>query len=326
MPARAPGPLALGLLAASPRSARDAPRRRRSTGARAAYQRRAGSVRPRTIREKLLGAYPKMEPHARLWFMNLPNNIGFLAGDGPAVRVCTGIPRSGRTTSRPTGARWTIRGPTTASASTRPASSWSSCAARAPTPSWRRNDAQPSLAMDGVVAGERAADGKGLARAALEFRRLAIAYPESSGFARRRHVFLQAGGLGPCVRAGSRAARRPGATPESVRAVSDILPRSPGSGRPGPAHVHRRGAGAGMNPPAAPADNSSTPRDSRAAGRATIERGNRSQPEGSPDGQARRFDEDARQALWRGIDQLASAVRITPGARPELGAGPRPRP
>src|SRR2546428_90017 len=28
-----------------------------------------------------------------------------------------------------------------------------------------------------------------------------------------------------------------------------------------------------------------------------------------------RFDEDARQALWRGIDQLASAVRITLGPR-----------
>src|SRR5262249_41027312 len=52
----------------------------------ASYQRRAGAF-VGEIRDKLLGAYPKMEPHARLWFVRLPNNVGFLAGDGPVVRV-----------------------------------------------------------------------------------------------------------------------------------------------------------------------------------------------------------------------------------------------
>jgi hypothetical protein len=41
----------------------------------------------REIRDNLLGAYPRMEPHARLWFVRLPNNVGFLAGNGPVVRV-----------------------------------------------------------------------------------------------------------------------------------------------------------------------------------------------------------------------------------------------
>src|SRR5262249_32146166 len=52
----------------------------------AAYQRRAGRF-VAGIRDQLLGAYPKMEHHARLWFVRLPNNAGFLAGDGPGARV-----------------------------------------------------------------------------------------------------------------------------------------------------------------------------------------------------------------------------------------------
>src|SRR5262249_45760904 len=52
----------------------------------AAYQRRAGAF-VREIRARLRVLHPTLPPHSRLWFVRLPNNVGFLAGDGPAVRV-----------------------------------------------------------------------------------------------------------------------------------------------------------------------------------------------------------------------------------------------
>jgi hypothetical protein len=50
------------------------------------YQRRAGSMLGE-VRGMLLAEVPRPAPHTRFWFVALPNNIGFLQGDGPALRV-----------------------------------------------------------------------------------------------------------------------------------------------------------------------------------------------------------------------------------------------
>jgi hypothetical protein len=50
------------------------------------FQKRSGSFLE-AVRDKLRGLYPTLPSHSRLFFARIPNNIGFLAGDGPAVRV-----------------------------------------------------------------------------------------------------------------------------------------------------------------------------------------------------------------------------------------------
>jgi hypothetical protein len=50
------------------------------------YQKRAGSLLG-GIRSQLFAGHPTIPPHSRLFFANLPNNIGLLAGDGPAIRI-----------------------------------------------------------------------------------------------------------------------------------------------------------------------------------------------------------------------------------------------
>ena len=50
------------------------------------YQRRAG-VFVGAIRFELLRQHPTLPPHSRLFFGHIPNNIGFIAGKNPAVRV-----------------------------------------------------------------------------------------------------------------------------------------------------------------------------------------------------------------------------------------------
>ena len=53
------------------------------------YQRRAG-ILLYTLRERFLMMAPEPRPHTRFWFVTLPNNIGFLQGDGPALRTWYG--------------------------------------------------------------------------------------------------------------------------------------------------------------------------------------------------------------------------------------------
>lgn len=50
------------------------------------FQKRSGSFLE-AVRHRLRGLYPTIPAHSRLFFTRMPNNIGFLAGDGPAVRV-----------------------------------------------------------------------------------------------------------------------------------------------------------------------------------------------------------------------------------------------
>lgn len=196
----------------------------------ASYQRRAGAF-VSDIKAKLLGAYPTMEPNARLWFVRIPNNVGFLAGDGPVVRVWyrDRTLRAGyysayraRGENEPQGPDRFFRmdeagrfqeverdatGETTTSAR-------SGDATRPTDPRWQRD----RLSLAHTLAAGR--DWRG---AAAEFRRLAIAFPESSGYAfDAATAFLQAGDSSAGVQWLREAARRPGAPSEVVRAVREM--------------------------------------------------------------------------------------------------------
>lgn len=50
------------------------------------YQSRAGAILA-SIRERLLQFHPTLPRHSRLFFARIPNNIGLLAGNGPAIRI-----------------------------------------------------------------------------------------------------------------------------------------------------------------------------------------------------------------------------------------------
>jgi hypothetical protein len=55
------------------------------------YQRRAAEF-IRAMRTHLRAYHPRLPEHARLFFVRVPSNVGFLAGDGPALRVWYGDP------------------------------------------------------------------------------------------------------------------------------------------------------------------------------------------------------------------------------------------
>jgi hypothetical protein len=207
----------------------------------AAYQRRAGSFVSQ-IRARLLGAYPKLEPHARLWFVRLPNNVGFLAGDGPAVRVWyrDRTLQAGyysayrpRAASEPAGPDHffriddagqfleVMRGDTAAAVvSVVPADQ----AARERDPRWQTDQLSLASAL---------AAGKDWRAAAAEYRRLAIAFPDSSGYAfDAATAFMQAGDSAAAYQWLAEAARRPGAPPELVAAVRGRAAASPAAKPP----------------------------------------------------------------------------------------------
>jgi hypothetical protein len=50
------------------------------------YQRRAAEFIG-FMRQDLLAKVPAVPPHSRLYFVDVPSNVGFLQGDGPALRV-----------------------------------------------------------------------------------------------------------------------------------------------------------------------------------------------------------------------------------------------
>jgi len=50
------------------------------------YQRRAGSILS-AIRDELYRQHPTLPPHSRIYFAHIPNNIGLIAGQSPAMRV-----------------------------------------------------------------------------------------------------------------------------------------------------------------------------------------------------------------------------------------------
>lgn len=50
------------------------------------YQVRSGAIL-RSIKTRLFDLHPQVPSHSRLFFARIPNNIGLIAGDGPAIRV-----------------------------------------------------------------------------------------------------------------------------------------------------------------------------------------------------------------------------------------------
>lgn len=203
----------------------------------AAYQRRAGA-HVRRIREFLREAHPRFEPNARLWFVRLPNNVGFLAGDGPAVRVWYRDPtlRAGYYSAyaaRPAGSPAgpdhffrmdesgefleIARSPLDGGDLARMAAA-DSVELRA-NPRWRTDRLALASAM---------ATGRDWRAAAAEFRRLALAYPDSSSFAfDAASAFMQAGDSSTALQWFREAARRPDAPAELREAVQAMLPPEP---------------------------------------------------------------------------------------------------
>ena len=214
----------------------------------AMYQRRAGAFVSQ-IKERLLGAYPRMEPHARMWFVRLPNNVGFLAGDGPAVRVWYRDPTlqagyysayAPRAANEPAGPDHFFRvdeggqflevkrGDTTdVIVRTIPAD----VAGMKGNPRWQTDHLSLASAL---------VTGKDWRGAAAEYRRLAIAFPDSSGYAfDAATAYMQAGDSAAGYEWLREAARRPGASPELV----DAMKGQAGAGSDGKAakpHSRRR--------------------------------------------------------------------------------------
>lgn len=142
------------------------------------YQRRAGILLG-TLRERLLALVPRPEPHTRFWFVALPNNIGFLQGDGPALRTWyrdttlragffsawrpagPGAPGADRFFKLHEGARWVelVPGPQDAAA------------ALAANPAW---------GQDHMSLGRTFADAGEWEMAAREFAKVAAALPREA--------------------------------------------------------------------------------------------------------------------------------------------------
>ncbi|HXS81517.1 MAG TPA: glycosyltransferase family 39 protein [Methylomirabilota bacterium] len=206
----------------------------------AAYQRRAGAY-VREIRDKLLGAHPRMEPHARLWFVRLPNNVGFLAGNGPVVRVWYQDPTlqagyysayTARTADEPAGPDHFFR---MDEAGQFKEILQSAADDTSTTTVLADEQANPRFRTDRLSLATALAQGKDWRGAAAEFRALAIAFPDSSGFAfDAATAFMQAGDSAAAMQWFREAARRPDAPPEVVEAVRGMepSPRTAGEGAP----------------------------------------------------------------------------------------------
>jgi hypothetical protein len=196
----------------------------------AAYQRRAGAF-VGEIRDKLLGAYPKLEPHARLWFVRLPNKVGFLAGDGPVVRVWYRDPtlQAGyysayrpRGENEPAGPDHFFRMDEAGQFMEIRQSAAEDTSAAAVLADERTN---PRFRTDRLSLASAMAQGKDWRGAAAEFRKLAIAYPDSSGFAfDAASAYMQAGDSVTALQWFREAARRPDAPAELVEAVRRMAP------------------------------------------------------------------------------------------------------
>jgi hypothetical protein len=202
----------------------------------AAYQRRAGAY-VNDIREFLKLTHPRFEPHSRLWFVRLPNNVGFLAGDGPAVRVWyrDRTIRAGyysaytaRAAGEPDGPDHFFRMDENGVLSEiRRLAAGDTVGTPAAVDEAERL-ANPRWQTDRVSLAHTLATGQDWRGSAAEFRRLAIAYPESSTYAfSAASMYMQAGDTSTAFAWFREAARRPDAPPELKEAVKGILPPEP---------------------------------------------------------------------------------------------------
>jgi hypothetical protein len=223
----------------------------------AAYQRRAGAF-VGEIRDKLLGAYPKMEPHARLWFVRLPNNVGFLAGDGPVVRVWYHDPTlkagyysayTARAPGDPMGPDHFFRMDEAGQfLEIRQGIADTSTAAVL-----AEERANPRFRTDRLALASALAQGRDWRGAAAEFRTLAIAYTDSSSFAfDAASAYMQAGDSLMAMQWFREAARRPDAPPELRDAVRRMEPPPPPPSPPKRAKRRSRGSAQRAHEPVGP--------------------------------------------------------------------------
>ena len=223
----------------------------------AAYQRRAGAF-VRDIREKLLGAYPRMETNARLWFVRLPNNVGFLAGNGPVVRVWYNDPTlqagyysayAARANDEPAGPDHFFRMDESGQFMEVKQGALEDTSAAAVRADQQSN---PRFHTDRLALATALAQGRNWIAAAAEFRMLAIAYPESSGFAFDAATsYMQAGDTTAALQWIREAARRPDAPPEVVDAAKRLEP-APAASPPRKAKRHSRGSASRAHEPTRP--------------------------------------------------------------------------
>ena len=211
----------------------------------AAYQRRAGAF-VADIKQNLMAAHPRLEPHARLWFVRLPNNVGFLAGDGPAVRVWYRDPTlqggyysayAPRAAGEPPGPDHFFRmdeGGRFLEVRRGAVDDTASIAVTAAADSVER-ESNPRWRTDRLSLASALAGGRDWRAAAAEFRRLAIAYPDSSGYAYdAASAYMAAGDTNTAYQWFREAARRPDAPPELVQAVRGLVPEEVLNPRPKP--------------------------------------------------------------------------------------------
>lgn len=170
------------------------------------YQRRAAAFLG-GIRAQLLSRHPTLPPRSRLFFARMPNDIGLLAGDGPALRVWYGdstLRAHYYSAYRPRpagapGADYFFRFDTT-TGSLKPVLEGpeSPEAAQTSNPEWARD--HEVLAVLLVEAGE-------LDRGLVQYRKLADAFPDDPSYPLFAGVLLEMAGRAedaePCYRRAS---------------------------------------------------------------------------------------------------------------------------
>jgi hypothetical protein len=198
------------------------------------YQRRAAEFID-FMRRDLLAKLPTVAPHSRIFFMDVPSNVGFLQGDGPALRIWYGEPTlSGalfskyraRAAGAPAGTDRFFRYDSTAGWIEVRCGAEDVAAARAADPLWREDHERLAVAL---------ARGEDWPGTAAEYAKLAMAFPDSADYG--YYAGLAALVIGDTTAARtwlSRAAALPSAD-EQIRAVARALgagaPPRPGPGR-----------------------------------------------------------------------------------------------
>ena len=186
------------------------------------YQRRAAEFIG-TMRDQLLAAQPRLPSHSRLFFVRIPSNVGFLAGDGPAIRIWYGDP----TLKAGFYSAYHPRGPEDPSGPDLffrydRLGGWVEVVS-GPEDVARARRANPRWEKDHVSLARTLASGGDWRRAAVEYAKLADASPGTFDYAFDAAVCFET--LGDSTAAAAwyrRAAALPGADAEALRAVGRV--------------------------------------------------------------------------------------------------------
>jgi hypothetical protein len=183
------------------------------------YQRRAAEF-VRVMRSDLLTTHPRLPSHARLYFVRVPSNVGFLAGNAPALRVWYadstlqgGFYRAYRPRGpeQPPGPDLFFRFDSTGAWVEVTPGAEDVARAQAANPRWERDHV--TLATTFAGAGD-------WPRAAAEYAKLAAAVPGSPDYLHDAAVsFESAGDSLAAAEWWARAASRPGADAETIAAA-----------------------------------------------------------------------------------------------------------